>query len=212
MNILNLTQQNSERIFIVGALEGDYKALINILYEQNFNYKDILILTGNFIDNENYKNLLDIIYFLKDNKNCYSVKGKKEIDFLEDYNEDKLPDFLKELCTLEVISYLDKLPLCIQINDYIVVSKGLEPNISLSQQQEEALYFIPHYDKESKFYQFDNPEKKSWFDFEFQEGKICFSDIELEEIIVTAGYNLKNSEAILSAVIILDNDQPIIIN
>jgi hypothetical protein len=211
MEILDLTSLESERIFVIGALDGDYKALIDILYEQNFNYKDLLILTGNFLNQES-SSILDIIYFIKDNKNCYSVKGKQEIDFLLKYAEDSLPEFLKEICNQEVITFLDKLPLCIKLDSYIVVSKGLEPNKSLQEQNEEAFYLIPHFDTESRYYQFSNEDKKSWFDFEFPEGKVCFSDIDLEEIQVEAGFNLKNSEAILSSLIIIDNDQPIIIN
>lgn len=210
MNILDLTSIESERIFVIGALEGDYKALITILYEQNFNYKDTLILTGNFIDEES-KSILDIIFFLNENRNCYSVKGKKEIDFLTKYQEDALPDFLKEICTLEVISFLDKLPLCILVKDYIIVNKGLEPQKSLTEQNPEVFYSIPQYDKESRYYQFDNSDKLSWFDFEFSEGKVCFNDSELEEIQVEAGYNLRNSEAVLSSLIIIDNEQPIMV-
>jgi len=210
MNILDLTSLEAERIFIIGALDGDYQALINILYEQNFNYKDFLILTGNFLEEES-KYFLDIIFFLKDNKNCFSVKGKKEIDFFQKHQEDKLPDFLKELCTLEVISFLDKLPLCILLNNYIVVSKGLEPNKYLVQQDSEVFYSIPHFDKESKYYQFENTEEKSWFDFDFSEYKICFSDLDLEEIQVESGYNLKNSEGTLTCLIILDDEEPILI-
>ncbi len=212
MNILDLTSIPTERVFVVGSIDGEYQKLIDILYEQDFCYNDILVLTGDFI-NESSSRLLDIIHFLKDNKNCYSVKGKKEIDFLKKYQEDTLPDFLKEICDIEIISFLEKLPLVIELpNKYFVVNKGLEPNKSFTEQQsEEVFYSIPHYDIESRYYQFNNPEKKCWFDFEFEDGKICFSDIELEEIQVTAGYNLKNSELDLVCLIITDESDPIII-
>ena len=212
MQFLDLTSIQSQRIFVVGSLQGNYQKLIDILYEQEFSYRDTLVLTGDFID-KNSSKFLDIVHFLKNNDNCFSVKGKQEVEFLKEYTEDKLPDYLKDLLDIEILGFLEKLPVAIMLpENYFIVNKGLEPLKEFSEQYDDVFYSIPHFDIESKYYQYNNVEGKSWFDFSFQPTKICFSDPLLEEVIVEAGYNLKPTLTDLVCLIIVDDSDPIIIS
>jgi hypothetical protein len=210
LNILSLKGVPYERIFVVGSLCGSYTNLINILYEQEFNHKDLLILTGNFISKESDQ-ILDIVHFLKNNDNCYSVLGKCESDFLISYQSKELPEMFYEIFDSTLINFLSNLPLIIELDyQYFVVNAGLEPYKELVDQDERVFYSITNYDQESRYYQFFNPEKKSWYDFEFPQRKIIFSNPSIEETVVTAGYNL-NTETLLGSLIITDEQEPIII-
>jgi hypothetical protein len=212
LNILNLTDSGFTRVFVVGSLNGDYFKLIDLLYEQQFTYSDGLVLCGNFVNQES-DNLFDIFHFLKNNKNCFSVLGKNEVDFVEAYKEDKLPEFLQTLVDTAIIEYLETLPLAIQFDNFLVVNAGIEPSKELPDQDDKVFYSIPLYDRESRYYQFENPESKSWFDFTFDPLKICFTNNSIEETTVEAGYNLKSSTSNLVCLIITpQNEVPVIIS
>ncbi len=210
MDILSLKGVTYERMFVLGSLKGNYNNLIDILYEQNFNHKDLLILCGNFICNESDQ-ILDIIHFLKNNDNCYSVLGKEEVNFLTSYDDKQLPEMFYDLFDNTLINFLRNLPLIIELDyQYFVVSSGLEPHKELVDQDERVFYSITNYDEESRYYQFDNEEKKSWYDFEFPQKVIIFSNPSIEETIVASGYNL-NTSGLLTGLIITDEEEPTII-
>ena len=50
MTIIDLSHNDYNRIFIMGGIEGDYKSLMRLLFEQEFSYKDAIIFTGNFLN------------------------------------------------------------------------------------------------------------------------------------------------------------------
>lgn len=213
MNILDLSSFTAERYFIVGAIEGNYTALINLLYEQFFTYHDILVLTGNFIHEESQQ-LVDLLAFLRNNENCFSVLGKKEADLLEKYeSHEEIPDKLSVLLEDDIDSYLATLPSIIKLpNYYYVVNAGLEPYKPLDEQIDSVFYSIKEYDPESRFYQFFNPENKSWYEFKFEDMKVCFTNSNLSEVTVDAGYNLGSVSGGNLYSLILTKDSEILVS
>jgi hypothetical protein len=174
--VLDLSTLKTDRYFIIGDICGNYDLLIEALYEQNFNKNDTLVATGNIINPEKDTSL-ECIYFIMNGHNTYSVKGKREFDLISK-NEDPL--WLKDTeDKKDVLKYLDELPLVIKITDNIyVVNSGAEPTKKLEDQAPDVFYNIGDYDKDSRFYTFDNPDKKSWYEFDFEAGdtpiKFCF--------------------------------------
>jgi hypothetical protein len=216
--VLDLSDLKTERIIIVGDIKGDHNRFINMLYQQRFNYKDTLITTGNFIDENNPKSI-ETILFLKNSMNCYSVKGDAEFTLLRKSEEDR-PVWLKDHPkTSEIVEFIDKLPLIIKVSDYIyVVNAGIQPTKPIDEQDPEVFYSIGTYDKDSRFYQFDNPKKKSWYEFDIYEGskllKFCFSNVNANKIEVPAGYYLgrnTNNRAIRGLIIRPGQGNPILI-
>jgi len=214
--VLDLSSLKTERYFIIGDICGNYDLLIEALYEQNFNKNDTLITTGNILNLEKDTSL-DCIYFIMNNKNTYSVKGKNEFDLI---NKKEYPLWLKDSENSEdIIKYLDELPLVIKATDNMfIINSGAEPNKSLEDQIPDVFYSIGNYDKDSRFYLFDNPEEKSWYDFEFKDGdtpiKFCFSGkIDLRE--TKAGFPLgQNKDGSRLRYLIIDKmnqDSPILI-
>ena len=212
---LDLSVLNTKRYFVVGDLRGDYESLVNLLYNQGFNKDDTLITTGNNIDLDNDKSL-DCLYFLANCHNTYSVKGKREFDAC---TEESIPSWL-EKDSKSLISYMEELPLIIKINDFTyVVNAGVEPGKKLEEQSLDVFYNIGKYDSDSRFYQFENPEKKSWYEYEFlSEGKLikyCFGGFGSGKIQQPAGYDLGrdiNSNALKLIIINKgDSDSPILI-
>lgn len=120
---LNLSKDSYARFFIVGEFGTSYYSFIDLLYSQNFSYKDCLILTGNFLDRElDITHLLNIISIIKNNPNCYSVMGDKEIDFLKLHAEDKLPYSLSKLILPNMIEFISDLPSMVAVDKDILVS------------------------------------------------------------------------------------------
>jgi len=213
--VLDLSVLNTKRYFVVGDIRGDYESLVNLLYNQGFNKDDTLVTTGNNIDLDNDKSL-DCLYFLANCHNTYSVKGKREFDAC---TEDNIPNWLEKDSNY-LINYLEELPLIIKINDFIyVVNAGVEPGKKLEEQALDVFYNIGKYDSDSRFYQFENPEKKSWYEYEFlSEGKLikyCFGGFGSGKIQQSAGYDLGrdiNSSALKLIIINKgDHDSPILI-
>ena len=210
--IFDLSNIEVERYFVVGELRGCYDNLINLLHVQNFTYKDVLITTGNILDIDNPRSL-DLLYFIKNNNNCYSIKGRQEFDILN--LEDKPKWYENDLST-----FIEELPLVIKITDNLyVVNTGVEPHKSFEDQNIEVFYNIDEYDKDSRFYQFENPEKKSWYEFEFHKDnklvKFCFG-LNVVDITVPAGYALgrdvKNNKSIKCLIVTKQNaDTPILV-
>lgn len=191
--VLDLSVLNTERYFIFGDLRGEYKKLIDILYEQNFNYKDTVVTTGNIIDSDTEMSL-DCLYFIKNCKNTYSVKGKKEFDFLS-LKENELPNWINVDDRKKILGYLEELPVIIKVTDFLyVVNSGIDPTKPLDNQDNSVFYSIGDYDKDSRFYQFENPDKKSWYEFDiFCDGnkvKYCFGGYNVVDIEQPAGYSL----------------------
>lgn len=219
--VLNLATLNPDRFFIIGGLKGSYARLIHLLFHQRASYKDIVVFTGDLTE-ENTEDSLNTLFFIKNTVNMYSVKGKVEknlIELLSEGNKEKLPLWLRNYeDTDEVLNYLKELPSIVLLpNDFYVVNAGLEPLKSVYDQDPEAFYSIGDYDKNSKYYQFENPGGKSWFQFEFYNGpslmKICSGNKSESEIEVPAGYLLgrETTESLKSLVIKSDQPSPIFI-
>lgn len=198
---LDLSNLVTERYIIVGELLGEYDSLINLLYQQKFSYKDTLIFTGNFINTSTFESpinqkQLETILFLKNTMNVFSVKGKNEFDFLRKVQSDGIPPWLESNPkSEEIVKFIEELPLIIQVSDYIyTINAGVQPNLSLEEQNPEVFYSIGEYDLDSRFYQFENPEEKSWYDFEMYDGsgllKFCFGGKDIGKVEVPAGYCL----------------------
>lgn len=214
--ILDLSGLSTKRYFVVGDLRGEYDILIDLLYNQNFNKDDTLITTGNNFDFDNPKSL-DCLHFLINCHNVYSVKGKREFDIC---TEENLPSWLDSDSKDNILKYMEELPLIIKINKYLyVVSAGIEPGKDLEEQNPEVLYSIDKYDPDSRFYQFENPDEKSWYEYEFfsEENlvKYCFGGYGSGNIYQPAGYDLGrniNSNALKILIINKgDNESPILI-
>jgi len=213
---LDLSVLSTKRYFIVGELRGEYDSLIDILYNQGFNKDDTLITTGNNIDFDSPKSL-DCLYFLINCHNVYSVKGKKEFDIC---TEENLPQWIDDKDKSNILEYIAELPLVIKIDDYMyVVNSGVEPGKKFEEQNPEVFYSIDKYDSNSRFYQFENPEKKSWYEYEFfSEGKLtkyCFGGFGSGTISQPAGYDLGRSVNSKSLKMLIinkgDSNSPILI-
>ena len=199
--ILDLSDLDAERVIIVGELLGEHDRFVNLIYQQRFTYKDVLVTTGNFIDIEtadspvNDKQLENIL-FIKNLNNTYSVKGGNEFDFLRKLSavEDS-PEWIKNHPkSEEILKFIEELPLIIRVSPYIyVVNAGVQPGVALKDQNPEAFYSIGKYDKDSRFYQ-SSPEEKSWYDYNIiEDGKassFCFGGKDLGKVEVPAGYCL----------------------
>jgi hypothetical protein len=221
--IQDLSGLTTDRYIIVGEVNGDYERLVNMLYQQRFTYKDTLIMTGNFINLETANSpinsqQLDCILFIKNLANTYSVKGANEFDFLRRLPEVGTPDWLKiNPKSNEILKFIEELPLIIKVSDYIYVTNaGMQPNLPLSQQNPEVFYSIGDYDKDSRFYQFDNPDKKSWYEFDLEDKgvpfKVCFGGEAKQGIVFPAGYCLGRSNDKICALILRKGQaQPIFI-
>lgn len=203
VKVLDLTDLTTKRYFIVGNMEGYYDALMRLLYQQKFSWADTLICTGNFLNLEHPRSF-EMVKFLRNTMNSYSVRGQYEITFLK-YLED--PEKNEELKTKlgtnyhpAIIDYIKELPLVIKMGDFYVMYAGLDPTKTLDDQDEDVFYSIEEYDKDSRFYQYPNPESSSWYNVPFlidgKHVKICFSRLFLKEYQVPSGYNLGcNKEA-----------------
>jgi hypothetical protein len=217
--VLDLSNLKTDRYFIFGDICGNYELLIDALYEQNFNKNDTLIATGNIID-ENIDLSLECLYFIMNNHNTYSVKGKNEFNLINK-NINNTPQWFKTAENQYAIKqYLEELPLVIKATNKIyIVNSGAEPNKKLEEQSPDVFYNIGDYDKDSRFYLFDNPDKKSWYEFEFKSGdtaiKFCFGGKFTRSNDLPAGYSLGQDEkrANLKYLIIdkMNQDTPILI-
>ena len=223
--IQDLSETGVDRIFVVGDVLGDYDKLINLLYQQRFSHKDIFVTTGNFINSfaeeapvkpVNPKQL-DALLFIKNVMTTYSVKGKNEFDFLRSLSGDvPCPTWLGEHPNKEdIIKFIEELPLIIKISDYIyIVNAGIQPNLSLDEQSPEVFSSIGDYDKDSRFYQFPNPDAKSWYEFEIPgKTKFCFGGKRLDSVEYPAGYCLgrKMGEPMRALIFRKGQDNPILI-
>lgn len=220
--IQDLSEIGAERIFVVGDILGDYDRLINLLYQQRFNHKDIFITTGNFMHKQNANvpvnpKQLDTILFIKNVMTTYSVKGKNEFDFLRNLPEDSpAPDWLESCANKpEILKFVEELPLIIKISDYIyIVNAGIQPHLALDEQDPEVFYSIGNFDKNSRFYQFPNPENKSWYDFTLPSGiRFCFGGERLSQFEYPAGYCLGRGigNPIVALIFRKGQDSPILI-
>jgi len=203
--VLDLTVLNTERIFVFGELKGNYASFINILYDQKFTWRDTLVTTGNFVDYDEEKSL-DLTYFLKNNKNTYSVKGKNEFNLLTTENP---PIWYKDEETKnDVKEFLEELPVIIKVaNNTFVVNAGVEPGKRMPEQNPEVFYSIGDYCPDSRFYQFENPDKKSWYEYEFIEDgcltKFIFGGKGFSEEKVNSGYAIgRNGDEKLKCLIL----------
>lgn len=222
VDILDLSNIQTRRIFIVGEINGDHDALMRLLYQQRFGYQDTLITTGNFFNVDNIKSL-DVTVFMRNAVSCYSVKGENEVKLLEHLQDPekaqevniKLQNKLNNFIT----DYIEELPLLIRYRDYIILNAGVDPSKSIEDQEDDVFYSIGEYDKDSRFYQYPNSEKTSWYNTPYlingKHVKICFSKIFLDQIEVPAGFCLgKNKQnAPLLRCLIVDRSQstPVII-
>jgi len=197
-NLLDLTDLNTKRYFIVGEIHGDHEALMRLLFQQRYNYADTLILCGDFFDTDAPK-IIDLIGFLHNAMNAYAVKGEYEVNFLNDLQvPEKKEELSKKLGKYiddeRIINYMNDLPLVIKIGDYYIMHAGLDPSQPLENQDPEVFYSIGEYDKDSRFYQYPNEREESWYQKPYLVNgvhvKICFSHIHTKVPGVLTGYNL----------------------
>ena len=196
-HILDLSKLQTNRVFIVGELNGDHAALMRLLYQQRFGHKDTLITTGNFFNIDNISSL-DLTVFLRNAVSCYSVLGEKEVKLLENLKDsekakeinNKLGNKLNNYC----LEFIEECPLVIKYRDYYIMNAGIDPSKDIKDQEESVYYSIGEYDKDSRFYQYDNPEKLSWYKTPYlingKHVKVCFSKLYTKDVEVPVGYNL----------------------
>lgn len=191
MSLLTLTEYANSRIFIAGALEGEYYKLIDFLFTEEFSYKDILVLTGNFVNSEKVESE-KLISFVREHNNIFSVKGKNEKSLVEDIN-DNPPIFD---ITQKDFEFLESLPLVIELNNQIyVVNSGYSSNVSLEEQTPE--YTIYNVDE--------------WYNKEQQAAIFCFTNEKLNKVKVNSGYNLGSIKNSLTSLILYKDCDPILI-
>ena len=215
-NILDLSSLNTKRVFIVGEINGDHAALMRLLYQQRFGYEDTLITTGNFFNIDTI-NSLDLTVFLRNAVSCYAVLGEQEVKLLEHLTNsekaeeinNKLNNKLNDYC----LEFIKNCPSVIQYKDYLIMHAGVDPSKALVDQDPTVFYSIGEYDKDSRFYQYPNPEKTSWYNTPYlvngKHVKICFGRIYLDNIEVPAGYNLGRNPQINSGLrcLVIDRTQ-----
>lgn len=216
-NLLDLTDLNTKRYFIVGELHGNHDALMRLLFQQNYKFSDTLILCGDFFDVESPK-IVDLIGFLHNTMNAYAVKGEREVQFLKDLTDpEKKAQLYKKIGKYvdneRIIKYLNDLPLVIKMGDFYAMHAGVDPMKSLEDQDPEVFFSIGEYDKDSRFYQYSNEKEESWYQRPYLvNGKhvnICFGHVYSNVIEVPAGYNLgRNPEIDLRyRCVIIQKDQ-----
>lgn len=199
-NILTLNEYKNSRIIVIGSLQGEYYKLIDFLYNQDFNYKDILIFTGDFINFDN-KESSQLISFIKENKNILSVKGYNEKLFIDsidtnrtihtkfDYSEDDI-DFLR------------KLPLVVELNNTLyIVNSGF--NFELRDDLQEPDYTI---------FKTNKPFDSDWYNKKSPGITFCFTNNTFNKCKVNAGYNLGDINTKLHAIVFYKEYDPIIID
>ena len=201
--MLDITKKLYERIFVVGAINGDYESLVEVLYEQRFDKNDLLIATGDIINETVPDSIRVLDFFMQNPKNTFSVLGKNEesiIRYIENNNFDKLSlisgFYPTNILPHTVVEYLKSLDPIAKVSDkYYVVNAGIKPRTSLSEQPEDVYYNIGDYDKESRFYDFSEDEGLSWYQYEITNndkpiyiisGKKSLGDV----VEVPAGYVL----------------------
>lgn len=223
VNMLDISNNNYERIFVTGKLLGDSLRFMRFLYEQNFNYKDALVICGDIIDIENIGDSITLLEFIKSNNNCYATMGDQEYKYIKYTNNDELRHKvhyqLLDKAESTYKDFISELPAIIKItDDTYAVHAGVNPIEGIHTKDEETYYMIGAYDGNSRFYQFINPEKKNWFDFKIFDGeqqlKIVFSATDTPTIDVPAGYSLYRSEQVyepLKCMIYTQNSDPILL-
>lgn len=223
--VQDLSNLDYQRVFIVGNILGDYNKLVNLMYQQRFCHKDILITTGDFVDideafNPANERQLETIIFLKNVTASFSVKGKNEFDFLRKLEDKGHPGWLSNHPKAEqILNFIEELPLIIKVSDYIyIVNAGVQPHLSIEEQDPEVFYSIGDYDKDSRFYQFDNPGGDSWYNFDIlsndEQIKLCFCKGNPKDMNVPAGHYLgRNPQEPLKALVFRkgQEDAPVLI-
>lgn len=216
--VQDLSTLKVNRYFIVGDILGDYNSFVNLLYHQRFGFQDVLITTGNFLE-ENSPLSANTIAFIKNNLNIYAVKGRNEMELLRAYSADpnSVPEWFRSYPKVEeLVKFIEELPLIIKISkDIYIVNAGIDPTISIEEQRPEVFYSIGlEYDKDSKYYQFDNPEEKPWYEFSIKNGDIdiCFGGAGIGKVEVPAGFSLgRTKENVIKALIVPSQGAPIIV-
>lgn len=220
---LDITSKGYERIFVTGKILGDSLRLMRFLYDQNFNYRDALVISGDLINIENVGDSISLMEFLKANDNCYAVSGDQEIKYVKYTSDEDLKNKvnyqLLDKAESTYKEYIAHLPSIIKVMpDYYVVHAGVNPVEGINTLDEETYYLIDKYDSNSRFYQFVNPEKRNWYDFKIFDGetqiKIIFSALETPSIEVPAGYSLYRAEqqhSALMCMILTSDSSPTIL-
>jgi len=199
MNFLTLKEYKDSRIFVIGSLEGDYYRLIDFLFDQFFCYKDLLILTGNFI-NPQEENSNKIIEFLSQNANCFSVKGYNEKIYVDGIRQNKY-EATNSKINYNHFEFIESLPLVIEVQELVyVVHSGF--NLKLSPQKQTPEYTI---------FKTNSLQESDWYNSECKPVSFCFSNELLQDSEVCAGYNLGSVRSKLSSLIFSQDSDPILV-
>jgi hypothetical protein len=199
MSLLKLTEYKDSRVIVIGALEGEYYQLIDFLYDQEFSYKDLLVLTGDFI-NVAEKDSEKLIQFIRDSNNVFSIKGFNEKLLVDDV-ESKKEAYLPFRLTQDDVLFLEKLPLVIELSqDVYIVNAGYNPAVRIDKQN-------PDY----TIYKADKLSDSDWFNKEQQAATFCFTHSTLDKTKVAGGYNLGSVTNNLNALILYKDAEPILI-
>ena len=221
--LLDLTKSKYSRIFVTGRILGDLQRFMRFLYEQQFMYKDALVLCGDIIDIAYPDDSISIMEFAKINENVFTVRGDQENKYLS-YTNDEL---LRSNVHYELLDkvehtyrdYLAEMPYIAKVlDDTYVVHAGVNPIEGIHTKDEDTFFQIGDYNENSRFYQFNNPEKKNWYDFKIFEGenqvKMIFSATSTPTIEVPAGYSLYRADKThenLKCMILEKESNPIIL-
>lgn len=219
---LDLSDSKYERYIVLGRVLGDFSSLIQMLYDQQFGFKDALILNGDFLNTLEPQESASVCEFMKQASNCYAVQGLQEQRWLESLADDNRKGSVNYLLLNEFEEeygeFIRELPLIIKLPGYYFsVYAGVQPQEGIHASDSDVFVKIGSYDINSRFYQFANPEKKSWYEFKIFEGstpvKIVFAATPTDHVVVNAGYNVyrESVQDALKGLIITRDAEPIIL-
>lgn len=125
--------------YVVSDVHGQYELFKKLLKELSFNINDKLYILGDILDKGN--NSLELVDFIRNNKNMICILGNHEYEFLKyydrimkDYNGDSI-DALEKLqnyfdddykLTWDIVDYIDSLPGYVETDKFIGVHAGFE--------------------------------------------------------------------------------------
>lgn len=190
--MLDLTDVAADkRIITIGDVHGCFAEVEEFLNEVCYDpISDIVIFTGDLVDRG--PKIKEILEFVRDNDNVYSVLGNHDNKFLRYLIGNKVAESslsatiaqTKDMDQVGLTLMLMELPLIIKIGSYYIFHAGINPNKSMESQKRDTLLYARHFNPENGG--FDESEKSEyWFKFPIkEEGFFAFGHHYHEDVRV----------------------------
>jgi serine/threonine protein phosphatase 1 len=157
MKILKLEMEEYENIWVTSDIHGYQEVFLKLLEKMNLTPKDLLIIDGDSCDRgaKSFEMYETVGKLLEDGLNIIHIRGNHEElmingvenedyslwymnggwETMKSYNEDmeKLKEHLK---------YIKKMPIAVDLGKYFIVHGGIDPNISIEEQEERDMIWI----------------------------------------------------------------------